>query len=176
MTDQNAQTEATTEAKVVIRPNIANYVPAKSGSGKRTHRTDDFVARVLDGKSVDDVKAGAAKLGINAAKWEHLNAGQQRMLIGNAMRAAMKAKEPTTEEQIIAVFGEPVAPYDAEKAAAEKAERERIAAEKKAEREKAKAEKQAAAEAKKAEKADAPADATRKLAPAGGTRRRPKGQ
>lgn len=133
--------------KTVIRPNMANYVPDKSGSGKRTHRTDDFVARSLAGKSVDEVKERASKLGIDVEKWAHLNPGQQRMLIGNRLRTLMKAREnPLTEEAITAVFGEPVPEYDAEAAAAAKQaaaeERER----KKAEKAQKDAEKAAAAE------------------------------
>lgn len=127
-------------AKTVIRPNMSNYVPDKSGSGKRTHRTDDFVARSLAGKSVDEVKERARTLGVDVEKWSHLNPGQQRMLIGNRLRALMKAREnPLTEEAITAVFGEPVPEYDAEAAAAAKL----AAAE---ERARKKAEKAAAAE------------------------------
>lgn len=138
MNDQTVTEAPQTEGQVtktVIRPNMANYVPDKSGSGKRTHRTDDFVARSLAGKSVDEVKERASKLGIDVEKWAHLNPGQQRMLIGNRLRTLMKAREnPLTEEDITAVFGEPVPEYDAEAAAAAKQaaaeERERKKAEK----------------------------------------------
>lgn len=135
--DRTATEQATSvAAKTVIRPNMSNYVPDKSGNGKRTHRTDDFVARTLAGKSVEDVRNFAGQLGIDHSKWSHLNPGQQRMLIGNRLRTLMKQKdEPLTEEAITAVFGEPVAPYDADAAAAAKAEREAAAAQKKAEKE-----------------------------------------
>lgn len=165
MNDQTVTEAPQTEGQVtktVIRPNMANYVPDKSGSGKRTHRTDDFVARSLAGKSVDEVKERASKLGIDVEKWSHLNPGQQRMLIGNRLRTLMKAREnPLTEEDITAVFGEPVPEYDAEAAAAAKQaaaeERER----KKAEKAQKDAEKAAAAEEQAADP-DAEPDADSK--------------
>lgn len=128
----NDQTAAAPEVqKTVIRPDLKRYVRAKSGAGKRTHRTDDFVARSLDGKTVEEVVNGGAKLGIDTAKWGHLNPGQQRMLTGNALRHRMvDKKDPLTEEQITAVFGEPTAPYDAEAEAAKAAAKAAEAAEK----------------------------------------------
>lgn len=155
MTDQNQTTEDA-PTKTVIRPNIKNYVRAKSGAGKRTHRIDDFTARSLDGKTVEQVLEGGAKLGINVGKWSHLNPGQQRMLVGNAIRNLLNAKkDPIEEAAVTAVFGEPAAPYDAEAAAAAKAAAEEERAAKKAAKEAAAAE----AAAKKAAKLEAgPAD------------------
>lgn len=148
--------------KTVIRPNMANYVPDKSGSGKRTHRTDDFVARSLAGKSVDEVKERASTLGIDVEKWAHLNPGQQRMLIGNRLRTLMKAREnPLTEEAITAVFGEPVPEYDAEAAAAAKQAAAEERARKKAEKAQKDAEKAAVAEEQAADP-DAEPDADSK--------------
>lgn len=167
---------ADTAPKTAIRPNIENYVTAKSGNGKRTHRIDDFVARTLDGKTLTEVESGAASLGIEN-KWSHLNPGQQRMLLGNALRqATRRTKEPLSESAITAVFGEPAAPYDAEAAEAAKkqaaADREAKAAEAKAKKEAAAAEKAAKKEAAEAEKAakaeageDAPAKPQRKSKP-----------
>jgi len=144
MTDQNQTTEAA-PAKTVIRPNIKNYVRAKSGAGKRTHRIDDFTARSLDGKTVEQVLEGGAKLGINVGKWSHLNPGQQRMLVGNAIRNLLNAKkDPIEEAAVTAVFGEPAAPYDAEAAAAAKAAADEERAAKKAAKEAEKAAKEAA--------------------------------
>lgn len=138
-----APAETPADTKTVIRPDLNRYVRAKSGNGKRTHRTDDFVARTLDGKTLDQIKEGAALLGIDHEKWSGLNNGQQRMLIGNAIRNRLTAKkEPLAESVVTDVFGAPAEPYDAEKAAAEAAAK---AAEK--------AEKEAAKAAKKAEAA-----------------------
>ena len=121
-TDETEGTEGTEVEKTRIRPDLSRYVRDKSGNGKRTHRTDDFVARTLAGKSVEAIKQGAALLGIDVAKWEHLNPGQQRMLIGNALRNRLADKKaPIEEESITSVYGEPCAPYDAEAAAAAEA-------------------------------------------------------
>lgn len=104
-------------AKVRIRPDLSRYVRDKSGNGKRTHRTDDFVARVLAGKSIDEIKQGAVLLGIDVAKWEALNPGQQRMLIGNKIRHLLLGAKPTLDEAAVTdVYGEPV-PEAAEAAA-----------------------------------------------------------
>lgn len=118
MNDQTAEAVATeAPAKTVIRPDLNRYVRDKSGNGKRTHRTDDFVARTLAGKSVEDVLKGAPLLGIDAAKWSHLNVGQQRMLVGNALRHRLQdTKNPLKEQDVTDVYGEPVAPYDADAA------------------------------------------------------------
>lgn len=132
---ENSNAVATEEsAKTVIRPKLENYVKAKSASGKRSHRTDDFVARTLaNGKSLEEIKSAARHVGIDVDKWSELNIGQQRMLIGNKLRRLLtQAKDPISEAAVTAVFGEPVAPYDAEAAAAAKAAREAEQAEKKA--------------------------------------------
>ena len=134
-TSAPAAEAATEAAKTRIRPNLDNYVPAKSGSGKRTQRTDDFVARSLDGKDLAKVLSGGEALGIEVSKWSHLNNGQQRMLVGNAIRTALKrTKDPLTEAQVTTVFGEPAAPFDedAYKAAKAKAAEAKAAKEAKA--------------------------------------------
>ncbi len=117
MTEDTPAIEETT-AKTVIRPDLNRYVRDKSGSGKRTHRIDDFIARTLAGKDLDTIKQGTNLLGIDVTKWAALNSGQQRMLIGNALRHRLvDKKNPSSEQAISDVFGEPVAPYDAEAAA-----------------------------------------------------------
>lgn len=153
MNDQTAAPEAAAAVtKTLIRPNLSRYVRAKSGAGKRSHRIDDFTARTLDGKTLESIKEGAVLLGIDVAKWAHLNPGQQRMLVGNAIRNRLNAKkDPLEESAVTNVFGEPSAPYDAEAAAAAKAA--------------ADAEKAAKKAAKEAEKA---AKAAEKAAAAGG--------
>jgi hypothetical protein len=121
---QAPETEEQTEqeGKVRIRPDLNRYVRDKSGNGKRTHRTDDFVARTLAGKGIDEIKQGAAQLGVEYEKWNALNIGQQRMLIGNKLRHFLLGNKPTlTEEQITEVYGEPVPEYDEEAAAASEA-------------------------------------------------------
>lgn len=165
---------AAAPAKTVIRPDLNRYVRAKSGNGKRTHRIDDFTARSLSGKTVEEVVAGGAKLGIDTGKWAHLNPGQQRMLVGNAIRHLLtQAKDPITEAQVTEVFGEPAAPYDAEAAAAAAAKAAAEKAEKKAAKEKAQAE--AAEKAKAAAEAKAAAAAA-PASEASGTAEPPEGK
>lgn len=145
--------------KTVIRPNLDNYVRAKSGNGKRTHRIDDLTARSLDGKTLEEVVAGGKALGIDVGKWEHLNNGQQRMLIGNAIRKMLSAtKEPLTEQALRDVFGEPAAPYDAEAAAAAESAAKEAREKAKAEKAEAKAKKDAENAAKAQAKREAAAE------------------
>lgn len=154
MTEVQTDVQTSEASKTVIRPNLQNYVRAKSGTGKRTHRIDDFTARTLDGKSLDSIKEGANVLGINHTKWSHLNPGQQRMLIGNAIRSRLTAKKEEdrlSESAVTDVFGEPSAPYDAE---ADAAAKEAAAAERAAKKAAKEAEK-AAKEAERAAKAAA---------------------
>lgn len=70
------------------------YVPSKAASGKKSAHCNDRVAKVLEGKSLDEVKMIAAnmmQLRHNAFdKWAHLNPGHQRMLIGIALRKHLK--------------------------------------------------------------------------------------
>lgn len=157
-----------TPTKTVIRPKLENYVRAKSGSGKRSHRKDDLTARVLAGKSLEDIQKGANLLGIDHPKWSHLNVGQQRMLIGNAIRAKLNAKDPLSEQALIDVYGEPVPEYDEAAEAAAAAKRAEEAAAKK----QAKADEKAAKEAARAAKQEAadPANA------ASGTAEPPEGK
>ena len=143
--------ESTTPVKTVIRPKTENYVRDRSGSGKRTQRIDDLTARTLAGKTLEEIKQGANVLAINHPKWSHLNAGQQRMLIGNAIRHKLNSeKEAFTEADLASVFGAPADPYDADAVAAAKAAREAEAAEKKAAKDEAKAARAAAKAAKAA--------------------------
>ena len=74
--------EAQATSKTVIRPNIANMVKTPGGS----YHKDDFIGSVLAGLSVDQVKEIASCAGLDVAKYEHLNPGQQRMTLGNKLR------------------------------------------------------------------------------------------
>lgn len=84
--------EATeTVAKTTIRPNIANMVKTAGGS----YHKDDFVGTTLNGLTVAQVIAAATEAGIDHTKYAHLNPGQQRMTIGNRLRAMTKMVDET---------------------------------------------------------------------------------
>lgn len=121
MNDQSTTPATEESAKTRIRPDLNRYIRDKSGNGKRTHRTDDFVARTLAGKTIEQIKEGASKLGVDCVKWLGLNIGQQRMLIGNKLRHFLDRTKTITEAQVTEALGEPVPVYDAEAAAAAKA-------------------------------------------------------
>lgn len=75
--------------KTAIRPNIANMVKTKGGS----YHKDDFVGVTLAGLSVAQVLAIGSARGIDVTKYAHLNPGQQRMTVGNKLRAMTAIKE-----------------------------------------------------------------------------------
>ena len=77
--------KAEDDGKTKIKPDISKW--AKT-DGKA--HTDDFVGHALAGLTLDQVKDIAGKLGFEANKYDHLNAGQQRMNLGNRLRSAVK--------------------------------------------------------------------------------------
>ena len=76
-------------SKVTIRPNTAAMVKTKGGS---FHKNDDL-GNALEGLTLDQVKEVASDCGIDFSKYANLNAGQQRMNIGNKLRTAVKKDE-----------------------------------------------------------------------------------
>lgn len=94
MNDQVAVPE-----KTKIRPNVETMVKTKSGSFHR----DDFIGNTLTGLTVEQVKEIAAECGIDANKYDHLNVGQQRMNLGNRLRALTSHKEGAKDEESAAV-------------------------------------------------------------------------
>ena len=82
--------------KTSIRPNVEGMVKTKSGS----YHKDDFLGHALDGVTVEQVKQIAVEMGIDTGKYDRLNPGQQRMNIGNRLRAMTTHKEGESEEKM----------------------------------------------------------------------------
>lgn len=76
-------------AKTAIRPNVANMVKAAGGS----YHKDDFVGTTLNGLTVAQVLEIGTALGMEVAKYGHLNPGQQRMTVGNKIRKLTAIRE-----------------------------------------------------------------------------------
>lgn len=80
------------------RPRIADgyvYAEAKAASGRKSCDNEDQVAKLLRGKSLEEVYAIAAEMmGIATEalvnKYFHLNPGHQRMCVGNSLRGFLK--------------------------------------------------------------------------------------
>jgi colicin import membrane protein len=69
----------------------------RTASGRRAVDSDDAVARELRGMELADVYERAAQeLDVSVASlhklYDHLNAGMQRMNLGNRIRGAIKAR------------------------------------------------------------------------------------
>ena len=83
------------ESRSIVKPEYKQHY-AKVKIGKRhTQDSGDELAVMLRGKDLDEVYEMASDiLDVEAvdlyAKYEHLNPGQQRMVLGNRIRRAMK--------------------------------------------------------------------------------------
>jgi hypothetical protein len=64
----------------------------RTPSGRKSIDSNDKVAKALRGKSLDEVIAIAKKNDIDVKKYAHLNAGMQRMNIGNKLRGLEEVK------------------------------------------------------------------------------------
>ena len=132
--------ENTNEAqstKTVIRPDTTNMVKTSGGSFHK----DDFIGNKLAGLTVDQVKVIGTEMGVDVSKYDHLNPGQQRMNVGNALRR-MSANPDAADK--IGTLADPMHEANAEaKIAAEAAKAEAKAAKEAAKASKPKKEKKA---------------------------------
>lgn len=76
---------------------ISNYEKVKNASGHTSYDNGDDIAQTLRGKTLDEVYAHAAKKLKEDEKalrsqYKHLNAGLQRMSLGNRLRKVANAK------------------------------------------------------------------------------------
>ena len=156
------------EEKTSISPDLTKYQTGRSASGAKTMHSGDEVAQLLEGLTLEEVKDIAINLIGDTdleTKYDRLNAGQQRMNLGNRIRGFVNKvnKEIEKAEAKNASLGDdekpvkvPASPMDKLNKVASKhvkAKEKRI---KDAEEAKAKAEAEREAKAKeKAEKAAA---------------------
>lgn len=90
--DFDTTTPKTTRHILTAEVNLDDYVKVKSAAGRNSLDCGDTMARLLRGKTLDEVYALAAeKLGVPEqelrARYAHLNNGMQRMNLSNRMRA-----------------------------------------------------------------------------------------
>lgn len=134
-----------TEGKVAtrIKPKLELYRSARSASGSKVKISGDDVSNALEGMTLQEVYDVAAHYGITKT-YPNLNAGHQRMCLGNLIRGAVKKKDA------------PEFPMGIRKAADERIERDKEA---NAEKQAARVERAKERAAKKAEaKVAAPAE------------------
>jgi hypothetical protein len=86
--------EDTEVKKTVIRPKTEGMVKTKGGS----FHTNDFIGNTLSGLTVEQVLEIGKEAGVAVEKYAHLNKGQQRMNVGNALRKV--AKDETKQAAI----------------------------------------------------------------------------
>lgn len=83
--DTTEEAKADDDSKTKIKPDTSKWA---NTDGKK--HTDDFVGHALAGLTLEQVKDVAGKLGFEPNKYDHLNVGQQRMNLGNRLRAVVK--------------------------------------------------------------------------------------
>jgi len=172
MSEENA-----VESKIII--NKGNYVASRTSTGGKSLSNGDQVAVALEGMTTEEVYEVANSLipdNDYTTKYAHLNAGMQRMNVGNRIRGFVNKRDKENDE--IDVFNEgrgqdveeksklpdagdlfnaasdPVKVKVAERVAAKAAEKEASEAERAAEKEAKKAAKVVKLEAKKAADAE----------------------
>lgn len=93
--------------KVIVRPNIEQYESGKLDDGTRYIDNGDNVGQELRGLVLEEVygvvgralKASGKKITIKGLKekYEHLNPGMQRMVLGNMLRALYRKQEEVSD-------------------------------------------------------------------------------
>lgn len=84
----------TESIKTVIRPDTSEYTTVRAAGGGKSQICGDAVSRALVGMTVGDVKSVAKAFGFgDVDKYDHLNAGQIRMNLGNRIRGAVSKME-----------------------------------------------------------------------------------
>ncbi len=160
-----AKQEEAEVKEVRIKPKLENYVSGVSGSGKRTKNCGDDIAAALDGFTLEEVQKVASKMRDIpvkelAAKYEHLNVGQQRMNLGNLIRGAVAKLDKAHDKDKAVVPGLKTLKIECDPFADAVSKRTKAAATAKAEREK----KAEIAKAEKAKKEKAKEAAAKKAA------------
>lgn len=150
-------TEASKKARITLPTGSMKRV--KSVSGGVSFHCGDTVAEKLSGLPLEQVRALAATMDLPHEKYAHLNPGQQRMNIGNLIRAKVRKDADAGAVFEDAANGVREA-YEAQTAVARQ-EAADAAALKKAKREAAAAEAQRKREEKAAEREAKKADAER---------------
>lgn len=88
--------------QVKIGPNLENYAAGRNAKGKISFNSGDDVAQLLEGLDLKQVvKVASSFLGVTAISinndYNHLNAGQKRMNIGNRIRGMVTRYDETKE-------------------------------------------------------------------------------
>ena len=148
---------------VVIRPDLNKYVTGVSGAGKKTKRADNPVSEALDGFTVEETAAVAAKMtGIPAkellARYAGRNIGMQKMNLANRIRGAVAKLDKAHEADKAVVPGLKTLAFEA------RASQDAVAARRKTKAQEAEQKAAKAAEAAKAKEAKAKAPKAEKAA------------
>lgn len=73
-------------------------VAGKSYSGTKSFNCGDLVAEALAGLTPDVIAEIATRAGMDAAKYNHLNPGHRRMVIGTALRKRIRDMDALHEK------------------------------------------------------------------------------
>lgn len=78
----------------IIKPSTENMTKGKSANGSPSFNNGDIVAEGLQGQPLEVAYAIANEFGLDVnGKYDHLNPGHQRMVLGSRLRKAIKDQE-----------------------------------------------------------------------------------
>lgn len=89
-----------------ITPKTKDMHKGVTASGAVSLNCGDLVAQTLEGWPLDNVKDFADHIGINANKYDHLNPGQQRMILGSMIRKKVRDQDKAHEQDSNATPGD----------------------------------------------------------------------
>lgn len=92
------------ESKPLIDLSDKNYTKTKSANGSKSKHNNDIVAQALNGLSLEtvyDIAQEMTEIHVTdlLTKYEHLNAGQQRMSLGNRIRGAITKMDKIADHE-----------------------------------------------------------------------------
>jgi len=95
MGEEEGEEEEEDKSKSIVKKSYKKRYNKVKVSGKTTQNCGDLVSERLLGKTLDEIyvevaEALEADVDDLAARYEHLNPGQQRMVLGNRLRALYK--------------------------------------------------------------------------------------
>ena len=77
----------------MITPKVTNMRQGHAASGSPSFNCGDIIAEALIGWPVERVRALAEKMDIDAERYEHLNHGHQRMILGQMFRKRLRDQD-----------------------------------------------------------------------------------
>ena len=97
------------EEKAVIKPQTEGYVASRTSKGTASKICGDTISTALAGSTLEEAYGVATTVlaveeGSLQSKYNGRNPGQQRMILGNLLRGALKGKDEVANAETLKVF------------------------------------------------------------------------